>query len=230
MSREIYDDGRDPRRIKEVLLASGEYESSKEDILKGFTVFQKIYVKKTMFLQLFLVIMGIVVNIMNIFTSEEGTDLSFSYLLILLCILFGGYILARPKNVYKNLSNSLDSMKGVVYKAEIFLDKAVITTVRDPEVESSEDETNEDTVESVETAKDENSSETEKEPELPPATVVHLDNPAVEIVDCKEFFILYIKRVNFYVIPKSAFKPYDITQVKDRLSNVMGIRYREYNK
>ena len=39
-------------------------------------------------------------------------------------------------------------------------------------------------------------------------------------------FILYVKKVNIFVMPKSAFKEEECTLIRDKLSNLMGVRYK----
>mgnify|MGYP003304929956 FL=1 len=73
----------------------------------------------------------------------------------------------------------------------------------------------------------EEGKETDPEDELPPATIIHIDNSAVEIVECPDMFLVYIRKLNVFVIPKSAFKTYDVMEIQNRLSNIMGVRYKE---
>ncbi len=214
---DFYDDG---RNSFEELLAQGEYESRKENILAGFKVFQKKYVYKSIALQMILVILGIASQLMTVVTAAEGEDVSFSIMLIILCIILGIYIIMRPKNIYKKLEKSLGELDGTIYKSEIYTNKIIITTLYDPYI-------SEEAEKAAEEEKIEENNEASEEDELPPATVIHLDNAAVEIVDCSDMFVVYIKKVNVFVIPKSAFKPYDVTAVKDKLSNIMGVRYKD---
>lgn len=215
---DIYDNGRES---PEELLASGEYESKKENILAGFKVFQKKYIYKSVIFQLVLVVLGMASQIMNIAAAKEGEDVSFSYMLTLMCVILGIYIFMRPKSTFKKLEKSLGELSGTVYKAEVYTNKIIISTLYDPYINDEEKE-NAD-------AKEDDKEENEKDgaAELPPATVIHLDNGAVEIVDCKEMFVVYIKKINVFVIPKSAFKPYENDEIRNRLSNIMGVRYKE---
>ena len=214
---DIYDDG---RSSFEELLAKGEYKSSKEDILKGFKIFQKKYVYKSVGIQMFIVILGLVSQILTVATAAEGEDVSFSYMLIVLCVVLGGYFLIRPKNTFRKLEDSIGELEGTVYEAEIYTDKIKISTLYDPYI-------SEEAEKEAEAAENENSGE-ENDPdsELPPATIIHLDNAAVEIVESSELFVVYIKKLNVFVIPKSAFKPYEVIEIKNRLSNIMGVRYK----
>lgn len=209
---DIYNDG---RRSFEELLAKGEYKSSKEDILKGFKLFQKKYVYKSVGIQMLIVVLGLVSQILTIFTAAEGEDVSFSYMLIVMCVVLGGYFLIRPKNTFRKLEDSIGELEGTVYEAEIYTDKIKISTLYDPYIsEEAEKE-----------AEAENNDDKE-ENDLPPATIIHLDNAAVEIVESSQLFVVYIKKLNVFVIPKSAFKPYEVMEIKNRLSNIMGVRYK----
>lgn len=214
---DIYDDG---RRSFEELLAKGEYKSCKEDILKGFKLFQKKYVFKSVCIQMLIVILGLVSQILTIASAGENEDVSFSYMLIVMCVVLGGYFLIRPKNTFRKLENSLGELEGTVYEAEIYTDKIKILTLYDPYIseeaeKEAEAENNDDTQE-----------ENDPDNDLPPATIIHLDNAAVEIVESSELFVVYIKKLNVFVIPKSAFKPYEVMEIKNRLSNIMGVRYK----
>lgn len=214
---DIYDDG---RSSFEELLAKGEYKSSKEDILKGFKIFQKKYVYKSVGIQMFIVILGLVSQILTVATAAEGEDVSFSYMLIVLCVILGGYFLIRPKNTFRKLEDSLGELEGTVYEAEIYTDKIKISTLYDPYI--SEEAEKEAEAEQNDTPGEENDPESD----LPPATIIHLDNAAVELVESSELFVVYIKKLNVFVIPKSAFKPYEVIEIKNRLSNIMGVRYK----
>lgn len=201
----------------EELIAEGEYESSKESILAGFKVFQKKYVYKTVAVQVIVVGLGFLTQLMTVISAPQGEDTSFAKILMLICVVLGVYFLFKPHNTYKKLSSSLEELSGVVYKAEIYTNKIIISTLYDPYISEEAEK---------EAAEDIDSSD-DPEDDLPPATVIHIDNGAVEIVECSDMFVIYVKKVNVFVIPKSAFDEDTLSQIKKRLSNIMGIRYRE---
>lgn len=213
---DIYDDG---RVSYEELLAEGEYKNEKSDILKGFKVFQKKYAYRSVAIQLTLVALAIVTQAANIAVPAEGKDISFSVLLIVICVFLGIYMLMRPRNTFKNLEKSLEDEQEAVFKAEIYTDKIILTLLYDEYI--SEEDKPVDPPEQK-TAEEEKNDEDN----APPATIIHLDNSSVEIVECKDIFVVYVKKVNVFVIPKSAFKPYECMDIKNRLSNIMGIRYK----
>lgn len=219
---DIYDDG---RGSFEELLAKGEYESSTENILKGFKVFQKKYIYKSVALQMLLVLLGLASQIMAIVTAGENEDVSTSYFLSAVCVVLGVYILLRPRNTLSKLEKSIKELKGTIYSAEIYTDKIKISTVYDPYISDeaeAEERSEKEKLEKNESGEENESEETEEIP----ATIVHLDNSAVELIDTPDLYVLYIKKVNVFVIPKSAFKPYEVMEIKNRLSNIMGVRYK----
>ena len=208
------DDVYDGRKVSE-LIAEGEYKSSKEEILRGFKIFQKKYVYKSVAVQMTLVVLAIITQLVNIVMGADR-DVSFSWMLVVFCVILGGYLLMRPKNVYRKLDSSLGELEGAVYKAEIYTDSLKISTIHDTYIsEEAEKEAEEE-------------SETEgEEDDTPPATIIHLDNSSVEITDCSDMYIVYVKKINVFVSPKSAFTPEENTEIKNRLSNIMGVRYKE---
>lgn len=215
LDEDIYDDG---RASFEELLAKGEYESNTETIMKGFKLFQKKYVYKSIALQLMLVVLAVASQLLNIFYAAEGDDVSFSYMLVIMCAVLAVYILIRPKNSSRKLEESIKELSGTVYQAEIYTNKIIITTLYDAYKSDDEEENNVEDEENPEDASAEDNG--------PPATIIHLDNGGVEIVESDDIFVVYIKKLNMYVIPKSAFKPYELEEIKNRLSNIMGVRYK----
>ena len=111
------DDVYDGRKVSE-LIAEGEYKSSKEEILRGFKIFQKKYVYKSVAVQMTLVVLAIITQLVNIVMGADR-DVSFSWMLVVFCVILGGYLLMRPKNVYRKLDSSLGELEGAVYKVEI---------------------------------------------------------------------------------------------------------------
>lgn len=220
---EMYDDG---RVSLDELLAKGEYESSSSDILAGFKIFQKKYVYKGVVFQMILVLLGAASQIVNIMGAAPGEDVMFSYTLILVCIILGVYIIVRPRGTYKRLEKSISDLDGTAYRAEFYTNKIVISNLSNEYNDAGETDKPENVPEKLsENEAGQSEGETETEDETP-ATVIHLDNSSVEIVETDKLYVVYIKRVNVFVIPKAAFKPYENTQIKDRLSNIMGVRYK----
>lgn len=186
------DDVYDGRKVSE-LIAEGEYKSSKEEILRGFKIFQKKYVYKSVAVQMTLVVLAIITQLVNIVMGADR-DVSFSWMLVVFCVILGGYLLMRPKNVYRKLDSSLGELEGAVYKAEIYTDSLKISTIHDTYIsEEAEKE-----------AEEESEAEGEED-DTPPATIIHLDNSSVEITDCSDMYIVYVKKINVFCYSQISF-------------------------
>lgn len=116
----------------------------------------------------------------------------------------------------------LDSMEGTKYKAEFFTDKIKISTPIEESVE---------TVQIVQ-EKQEKTEQSEADIALGgendeiPATVIHLDSPIVDLTDREDMFILVVKKAYVFIIPKRAFTEDECQRIRDKLSAIMGIRYK----
>lgn len=220
---DIYDDGRESHAE---LLAAGEYKSDTQLIMKGFRLWQKKYSSRRIALQMIIVFIAFGIQIINILTAGESTDTSMSYFLAVVCIILGVYIIQRPKKTIKNLEKSISELNNSVYKAEIYTDKIIITTLYDEYINeegSSKKGKDENTDSEINNENGENSDENDEEI---PATIIHIDNNAVEIVDSSDFYLLYVKKVNIFIIPKNSFRAYELDLIRNKLSAIMGARYR----
>ncbi|MDE6598618.1 MAG: hypothetical protein K2K34_00885, partial [Oscillospiraceae bacterium] len=61
-----------------------------------------------------------------------------------------------------------------------------------------------------------------------PATVIHLDSPIVDLIDREDMFILVVKKSYVFIIPKTAFGDDKCEKIREKLSVIMGIRYKAY--
>ena len=66
----------------------------------------------------------------------------------------------------------------------------------------------------------------EKEAEEIPATIIHLDQPIVDLLDKDDMFILVVNKSYVFIIPKSAFTEDKVQKIREKLSVIMGIRYK----
>lgn len=201
------------------LIAACEYESDSNIIIRGFRLWQKKYAYKNVVIQMVIVIIALAIQIVNICFSGENYDASMSYFLAVVCVIIGVYIMIRPHRTLKKLERSIKELNGSVYRTEIYTDKIKIETL----YSEYNDDNNPPKPDDVD---DEIGDNTEDGEDVIPATVIHTDNSTVDIVDAKEFYLVYVKKVNMFVIPKSAFKQGETDIVKERLSAIMGARYR----
>ena len=207
------------------LLAKGQYESNAEQILKGYKVFQKKYVVKSLIPKLLLAALALASSIMMIMSDPNG-KVPILCLMIALCVTI--YFISQPVTNSKNLRKSLDSISGTEYDAEIYTDKIKISTVNFQsdivEIEKVE-ETSEQPQQAEQTEAD-IAIYGEKPAEEIPATIIHLDQPIVDLLDKDDMFILVVNKSYVFIIPKSAFTEDEVQKIREKLSVIMGIRYK----
>ena len=196
-------------------LAECEYESKSGNVLDGFKIFQKRYVWKSTALQLILLVIAGVIQAVNIVTNGFGTAN-----IVILMIMFGAaiFILQKPRLTYNKLAESIATLDGIIYKAELFTDKIIITTVYDPELDKDSEKGDNENTEI--TGKKEASDNTEEE--LPPATIIHLDQGVVDVIVNEKLIVIYIKGNNIYVIPRDCFKENADVAAIERYKDILG--------
>lgn len=201
------------------LLAEGEYESVSDEILRGYKVYQKKYVFTSLIWKMLLAALAVTSSVMMIMTSE---DPMLPAMCLLISISVGIWFVSTPVSNRKKLMRGLDSMEGTKYKAEFFTDKIKISTPIEESVE---------TVQTVQ-EKQEQTEQSEADIALEgendeiPATVIHLDSPIVDLTDREDMFILVVKKAYVFIIPKRAFTEDECQRIRDKLSAIMGIRYK----
>lgn len=205
------------------LLAEGEYESDPDDIIRGFKVFQKRHVYGSLVLQLILVALAIASQVLSIVYNHNG-DIMMNVTLIVCCVFLGIWLLMRPVNTLKNLRKGIEDLKGTIYKAEMFADKIKISTIYDAPVE------NEKAAREETPSEEEYSSENEEDEDVIPATIIHLENAGVEITETDSLYVVYVKKVNIFVIPKAAFSDEENKLIAEKYEILLGVRFRPYEK
>lgn len=203
-------------------LAKGKYESNADQILKGYKVFQKKYVVKSLIPRLLLAVLAIASSIMMII-SDPGGKMPILCLMIALCVTI--YFISQPITNSKNLRKGLDSISGTEYEAEFYTDKVKISTVNFQsdivEIEKVEDTSEQNVQTEADIA-----IYGEKEAEEIPATIIHLDQPIVDLLDKDDMFILVVNKSYVFIIPKSAFTEEEVQKIREKLSVIMGIRFK----
>lgn len=207
------------------LLAEGEYESVSDEILKGYKVYQKKYVFTSLIWKMLLVALAVTSSVMMIMTSE---DPMLPVMCLLISISVGIWFISTPVSNRKKLMRGLDSMEGTKYKAEFFTDKIKISTPIEESVETvqKEQEQTEQTEQTEQIEQSEADIALDGENEEIPATVIHLDSPIVDLTDREDMFILVVKKAYVFIIPKRAFTEDECQRIRDKLSAIMGIRYK----
>lgn len=229
--KEMFSDGGDNFSAPEgELLAKGDYESKTEEIMKGYKAFQKKYVFKSLIWKMLLVALALASSVMMIMTSEKGEIMPVLCLMISVCV--GIWFISQPINNRKNLVRSLDNLSGTKYEAEFYTDKVKISTI--PQENNSDTQETEisDVTEESQTVQPEQAEQSEADLALDgdnneiPATVIHLDSPIVDLMEKEDIFILVVKKSYVFIIPKTAFSNEENEKIREKLSVIMGIRYK----
>lgn len=207
------------------LLAEGEYESVSDEILKGYKVYQKKYVFTSLIWKMLLVALAVTSSVMMIITSE---DPMLPAMCLLISISVGIWFVSTPVSNRKKLVRGLDSMEGTKYKAEFFTDKIKISTPieKNVETEQKKQEQAKQTEQAERSEQSEADIALDGENEEIPATVIHLDSPIVDLTDKEDMFILVVKKAYVFIIPKRAFSEDECQRIREKLSAIMGIRYK----
>lgn len=211
---EMFGDGENlSEKAEGEFLASGDYVSEKQKMLSGYKEFRKRYIMKNLLLRLFIVLLAMASSVFMLVTSQAG-DRTVPVFCMVLCVCIGFYFISQNIQNKKKYMASLDGLSGIPYHVEIYTDKIKISDM------SPIDRTEK----SVEVP-DETETDSPQEEENP-TTVIHLDSPIVDLLDKENIFILVVKKAYLFIIPKSAFDADSTQTVKEKMSAVMGIRYK----
>lgn len=199
------------------LLAQGEYKSSRDKMLSGYKEFRKRYALRSLVGRMLVVLLATASAIFMIVTSSSDQR-DMPIFCLILCIFIGGWFINQSVSNKKKYIASVDDLTGIPYHAEIYTDKIKIEDTS-PVPENPEKEMSPEDV-------PENENGEASEDEKNPSTVIHLDSPIVDILDREDMFILVVRKAYVFIIPKDAFTPEENQKVRDKLSAIMGIRYK----
>ena len=177
---------------QELVIEKKRYSISYDMFENAYTVFQKKYVYPRAYIMCGLLVALAIANIVNtILGGAKGGIMS--YLLVAACLALAAVNIYNPKKVKKNLMQSIRGIENDVYTLEVLPDKLTIGTVLDPiEQRDSEPEEYEEVF-----------GDTEPAPEEIQKSDVYI-NSQLRVTERADYFMVYIKRSMFYVIPKHA--------------------------
>ncbi len=176
----------------EKIIESKRYSITFEMFENAYTLFQKKYVYPRSIVMIILLILLAIGNAVNIIVGRSSGILS--YILIMACLALAAINWYNPRKIKKNLMQSIRGIENDVYTLDILPDKLIIGTVIDPVDENDESEPEEYEEVFGEVAKTEEISSSD----------VYINN-TLRVTERKEYFMVYIKKSMFYVIPKSVF-------------------------
>lgn len=199
---------------KHKLLLSRSYHIPLAMFDDAFRAFQKKYVFPQ---NILLTVVLLAVAAVYVHAAIKDNTQTFAYLLIVVCI---GLILVRWYRTFKLRRAVHDALKEIesdTYEIKLYEDGIVIRT-EDAEPEQSEPAEEESPAPAAETEPDGNGFRPlfPDEPaalEPIPATEIAFGS-GVKIHEFADYFMVYIIKQNFYVIPKKDFSAEEISQMK----------------
>lgn len=171
--------------MEDEALVKKRYSIPYELFGEAFTVFQKKFVfprNRIMSVLLLIFAAGNVLNIMY------GNGETIGYVLVLVCIALAFINWYNPRKLKRNLMESVKGIENDVYTLTIYPERIVIGTVLEP-VKEKEPEEYEEVFGEIPMKED--IADTE----------IYL-NKNVKVIERKNFFMIYIKKSMFYVVPK----------------------------
>ena len=168
---------------------------------------------KNLILRLFIVAIATASAVFMTVTSPAD-DKMIPVFCVVLCVFIAVYFISQNVQNKKKYMASLDGLSGIPYHVEIYTDKIKISDMS-PVEESAEEAS-------------ENAEEEIPQEEENPTTVIHLDSPIVDLLDREDIFILVVRKAYLFIVPKSAFDAEGVQKIKEKLSAIMGIRYKNF--
>lgn len=200
---EIYEEAEKEERIFETKRYSVPFDMFEE----AYTVFQKKYIYPRNMVMCILLLLVAVGNIVNIVIGNSGT---LGYVLVFACLALAAVNWYNPKKIKRNLLESIKGIENDVYTFDVYPDKMVVGTVLDPVEDDREPEEYEEVFGEV--GKNEEIQKSE----------IYVNNSLL-VTERSRFFIIYIKKSMFYVIPKNIFTDEEISKFAlyfvDRIGN-----------
>ena len=171
--------------MEDEALVKKRYSIPYELFGEAFTVFQKKFVFPRNRVTSVLLLIFAAGNVLNIMYGNGET---IGYVLVLVCIALAFINWYNPRKLKRNLMESVKGIENDVYTLTIYPERIVIGTVLEPEKEKEPEE-----YEEVfgEIPMKEDIADTE----------IYL-NKNVKVIERKNFFMIYIKKSMFYVVPK----------------------------
>lgn len=125
-------------------------------------------------------------------------------MIVVFCILMIGFQWYHPRKVRRNLMDAVKELEEDLYEFRLFPEYLEIGTIL-PEDELTEEQVQADAL--FEDEAQENFS----------GTRLHYSK-SMKVMEYKDFFIVYMVKVNFYVIPKNAFTEEEIELLRSEFS------------
>lgn len=195
----------------EEIIVERKYSIPYDMFGKAFTTFQKKFVYPKAYAISLLLLVAAAANIFSIVKKESSV---LGYVLTFACLALAFVNWYNPKKLKRNLMQSIKGIENDVYRLKIIPEKIIIGTVLEP------DENNNKSVNEYEEVFD----------DVPAAeeiadTEIYL-NSSVIVIEKSEYFMIYLKKSMFYIIPKKDFSEEEITVMQIHFQKQLGRNFR----
>lgn len=194
------------------------YHIPLEMFMEAFRNFQKKYVFPQNYVLTAVLIAVACVYIRAVILDNTKT---IAYLVVVFCLAFILSIWYRALKLRRSLRDALKEIENDVYEVQLFSDKLTIRTEDAPAPAAESAEPEDKPAEEVPAEEAEGSDGFQQIfPEKPaepvqsiPPTEIYFDD-RVKFHEFAEFFMVYMVKQNFYVIPKKDFSEDEISQLR----------------
>jgi hypothetical protein len=202
--------------MEEEIIVKKRYSIPYDMFGNAFTVFQKKFVYPRNTVMSIILLVAAAANVVNIVSGNGST---MGYVLIFACLGLAFVNWYNPKKLKRNLMESIKGIENDVYELTLMPDKLIIGTVLEP-LEGEENPKEEYEQVFDETPVKEEIAETE----------IFLTKDVV-VIEKSEYFMVYLKRAMFYVIPKKDFSEEEVTIMQIHFQKQLDDKnYMKYEK
>ena len=177
----------------------------------AFKVFQKKYVYPRNWIMT-AVFAGVAVY--YIYSASKDMENMLYWLLAAVCLALIASLWYNPHKLRKNLIKSVENISDDLYRIEIFDDRMTVEMIM-PETESDsekEEKTDDEGIDTEFFAQEENQNE---------KTVINFGSN-VAVIEKQDFFLVYILKSVFYIIPKNAFSDDENETMRKHFEDKLG--------
>ncbi|MCM1226785.1 MAG: YcxB family protein [Clostridium sp.] len=201
--------------MEEEIIIEKRYSIPYDMFGRAFDTFQKKFVYPRCRIIIAVLLIAACINIVNIVTGKGS---SANYVLALVCLGLAFINWYNPKKIKKNLMESIKGIEGDVYRIKLLPEKLIVGTVLEP---ASHEEKPAKEYEEV-------FGESEPIEEISDSEIYLTRN--VIVIEKPDFFMVYLKKAMFYVIPKKDFSEEEITVMQLHFQKQLDKNYRKYEK
>lgn len=191
---------------------------------KAFRAYQKKYVYPRNYI---LIAILFAIGCLYVKAAVDDPSNTLAYFLVVICLAMILILIYNPLKIRRSLMLSLKELENDIYTLSLYDDGVTVRTEDAPTEEETvaqiEPETDEETQKSEETTNADGFNELFEEEEItvpaePIAPTELPFGPGLKIHEYDEFFILYLVKHNFYVVPKKDFSEAEISQMRKAFS------------